>query len=100
MTLVLKTIDGTNLHVMENDYATLGSYGIENDHIIHCIDTDPNSILKGLEDLSQIEKYVISDEDYDKLPMNVRKFKKLLKQNNPELFKKKIDDKIVLDKDY
>ena len=30
----------------------------------------------------------MSDEDYDKLPMNVRKFKKMLKKNNPELFKK------------
>lgn len=73
---------------MDNDYAELGSYGAENDYIIHCIDDDPNSILKGLEDLSQIEKYMMSDEDYDKLPMNVRKFKKMLFENNPELINK------------
>ena len=58
--------------------ANLVSYGIENDSFIHIhfIDEDPSTILKQLEDLSQIEKYVMSDEDYNKLPMNVRKFKK------------------------
>ena len=83
---------------MGDDYANLGSFGIENDFFIHCVDEDPNSILKQLEDLSQIEKYVMSDEDYNKLPMNVRKFKKQLKLNNPELFTKK--QKIVINPDY
>lgn len=30
----------------------------------------------------------MSDEDYDKLPMNVRKFKKMLFEKNPELLSK------------
>jgi tubulin-specific chaperone B len=34
------------------------------------IDLNPNSLLKELEDLSQVEKYTISEEDYDKLPGN------------------------------
>ena len=43
----------------------------------------------------------MSDQDYDKLPMNVRKFKKMLRKNNPELFKKnEIKHKIVTDPDF
>ena len=33
-----------------------------------CIDLDPNSITKELEDISQIEKYKISEDDYNKIP--------------------------------
>ena len=72
---------------MDNMDATLDTYGTEQDYIIHCVDEDPNSILKHIEDVSLIDKYVMSDEDYNKLPMNVRKFKKMLFQNNPELKK-------------
>ena len=86
MTLILKNLNGENLAVMDNDYQTIGAYGADNDSVIHCVDEDPNSILKELEDLDQVEKYVMSDEDYNKLPMNVKKFKKQLKKNNPELF--------------
>ena len=39
----------------------------------------------------------MSDEDYDKLPVSMRKFLKNLKQNNPELFTKK---QIISDPDY
>ena len=46
MTLVLRNPNDENICVMENDYATIGSYGIEKDFVIHCIDEDPNSILK------------------------------------------------------
>lgn len=43
----------------------------------------------------------MSDEDYNKLPMNVKKFKKVLKKNNPELFQKKEDiEKIVTDPEH
>ena len=31
---------------MSDDYANLESYGAENDFFIHCVDEDPNSILK------------------------------------------------------
>ncbi len=68
MTLVLKSPNNENIAVMNNDYAKLGFYGIDEDYIIHCIDEDPNSILRQLEDLDSVEKYVMSDADYDKLP--------------------------------
>ena len=39
----------------------------------------------------------MSDEDYDKLPVSMRKFLQNLKANNPELFTKK---NIITDPDY
>ena len=43
----------------------------------------------------------MSDEDYNKLPMNVKKFKKELKKNNPEFFQKKEDiGKVVTDPEH
>lgn len=39
----------------------------------------------------------MSDEDYDKLPVSMRKFLNNLKENNPELFTKKT---IITDPDY
>lgn len=32
------------------------------------MDMNPNSIHKEIEDLAKIQKYTISDEDYDKIP--------------------------------
>jgi hypothetical protein len=37
---------------------------------------DPNSVLKGFDDLDSVEKYIMSEKDYDALPDNFRKFKK------------------------
>ena len=61
------------------------------------IDKDPHSLTSQLEDLSQVEKYVMSDEDYDKLPNTMRKFLTNLRDNNPELFTKK---NLVTDPEY
>ena len=46
------------------------------------MDLNPNSVLKDLEDVSKVEKYNISEEDYDKLPDNFRKFKQKLIESN------------------
>lgn len=86
MTLQLKNKDGVFVALMNDDYKTLGQYGAQENFIIHCIDEDPHSIVREIENFEMVEKYVMSDEDYDNLPMNVRKFKKMLKKNNPELF--------------
>ena len=45
---------------------------------------NPNSILKDFDDLSAVEKYMISETDYDKLPGNFRKFKKEYLNVHPE----------------
>jgi hypothetical protein len=68
MTLVLKSPNNENIAVMKDDYAIFGLYGVEENFIVHCIDEDPNSILRELEDLEGVEKYIMSDADYDKLP--------------------------------
>ena len=67
MTLVLKDHNEQNVAVMNADYNTLQSYGVDNGFIIHCVDEDPNSIVRELENLDAVEKYVMSDADYDKL---------------------------------
>lgn len=101
MSLILRNTAGENVAIMDQEYQSLGNYGADNDFTIHCIDEDPNSILKQISDLSTIEKYVMSDEDYNKLPVNVRKFKKKLRENNPELFKKnELKNMIIINPDY
>lgn len=59
---------------MGDDDKTLGSYGVANGMEIYIKDVDPYSLSKngGLEDLSQVEKYVMSDEAYDRLENTVR----------------------------
>merc|ERR1712137_125814 len=59
---------------MADDTKTLKYYGAKNGMEIHIKDLDPHSISKhgGLEDVSQVEKYVMPDEEYDKLKNSVR----------------------------
>ncbi len=78
---------------MDNDYQDLGHYQARSGNIIQCVDDDPQSIIRQLNDES-IQKYVMSDQDYDKLDNTVRKYKKMLQKNNPELFKKKEENQI------
>jgi len=49
-------------------------------YIIKVIDLNPNSVLvkHNLDDLENVKKYEISEEDYDKRDDTVRKFKKKL----------------------
>ena len=53
---------------MEEDNRTLDFYGAQSGNIILVMDLNPNSIHKEIEDLASIDKYVISEEDYDKIP--------------------------------
>ncbi|KAK1276611.1 hypothetical protein QJS04_geneDACA003778 [Acorus gramineus] len=52
---------------------------------LHIIDLDPSSVTSGgwLEDTSLVEKYTISDEAYNKLDSNFRKFREKLATHNP-----------------
>ncbi|PKA64763.1 ribosomal RNA methyltransferase Nop2 [Apostasia shenzhenica] len=62
----------------------LGFYSPLDGYRIHIIDLDPSSVSSGgwLEDTSLVEKYEISEEAYNKLDSNFRKFKeKVLSQN-------------------
>ena len=70
---------------LEEDNRTLGYYGTQTGMIIYVIDSNPNSILKEIESYEGVEKYMMSDEDYDKLPENFKKWKKRFLQENPNI---------------
>mmetsp|Transcript_7730 Transcript_7730/g.28315 ORF Transcript_7730/g.28315 Transcript_7730/m.28315 type:complete len:288 (+) Transcript_7730:64-927(+) len=75
--LFLKRGGSDTIYMMDED-KTLRYYGTRNGMEIHIKDTDPHSISLhgGLEDVSQVEKYVMDDEAYDKLDNSVRAIKK------------------------
>jgi len=62
---------------MTNDSAQLGSYPVDNGMRLHVIDKRGKSLE--LEDLSTVQKYEISDEDYAKKSDSVRAFKAKMK---------------------
>merc|ERR1719183_2787755 len=71
--LYLRRGGGDTIFLMD-EYKSLGYYGARSGMEIHIKDLDPHSISKhgGLEDVSQVEKYVMPDEEYDKLKNSVR----------------------------
>mmetsp|Transcript_46096 Transcript_46096/g.100117 ORF Transcript_46096/g.100117 Transcript_46096/m.100117 type:complete len:285 (+) Transcript_46096:74-928(+) len=71
--LYLRRGGGDTIFLMD-DSKTLRYYGAQNGMEIHIKDLDPHSISKhgGLEDVSQVEKYVMPDEEYDKMKNTVR----------------------------
>lgn len=71
--LYLRRGGGDTIFLMDEG-KTLKYYGARNGMEIHVKDTDPHSISLhgGLEDVSQVEKYEMDDETYDKLENSVR----------------------------
>jgi len=63
----------------------LGYYSVESGMEIHVVDEDPWSLSKGggLEDISQVQKYRMSDEDYDRREGTLRQWIKEQKEKNP-----------------
>lgn len=77
MRLFLKDPTGRTICEMNDDSKMLGYYSPGNGYIAHIQDDDPHSLSKGggLEDVSLVEKYEISEEDYMKREDNFRNFK-------------------------
>jgi len=75
--LYLRRAPGDTVFLYE-DNKTLASYGARNGMELHIKDLDPHSISAhgGLEDVSQVEKYVMADEEYDKMKNTVRAIKR------------------------
>jgi len=71
--LYLRRGGGDTIFLMD-DSQTLRYYGARSGMEIHINDLDPHSISLhgGLEDVSKVEKYVMPDEEYDKLKNTVR----------------------------
>ena len=97
MKLSLKNKQGETVAALDDDLKCLGYYSPEDGFSIHIVDTDPSSILTQISDVSQVEKYVMKDEDYEQLPNSMRKFLRNLRENNPELFSK---TEIITDPDH
>lgn len=52
------------------------------------VDSAPSSLLAQLEDLSGVEKYQISEEEYNKRDDTFRKFKEQMEKVDPNFMKK------------
>uniref|UniRef100_A0A0E0KX91 CAP-Gly domain-containing protein n=1 Tax=Oryza punctata TaxID=4537 RepID=A0A0E0KX91_ORYPU len=85
MRLQLRDDTGAMIADLDHDDATLASYSPYDGYCLHIIDLDPSSVTSGgwLEDTSLVEKYTISDEAYNKLDTNFRKFKEKMAFKNP-----------------
>jgi len=77
MHLTLLDFNGQVVADMINDELKLGYFSPQDGWTIHITDLDPHSMAAngGLEDVSLVKKYEISDEDYNKRENNFRKWK-------------------------
>lgn len=76
---------GETLCLLDDDSKMLGFYGVQSGMEIHVSDDDPFSLTRGgaLEDVSGVEKYRMSEEDYDKRKGTLRSWIKEQKANDP-----------------
>lgn len=77
---------GGDTMFLYDDRKTLKHYGAGNGMEIHIKDTDVYSLSRngGLEDVSQVEKYNISEEDYEKRANTVRAYKRAEEQRKAQ----------------
>ncbi|CAA7405283.1 unnamed protein product [Spirodela intermedia] len=84
MRLELYDISGAKVSDLSDDSRPLGFFSPQDGYRIHVVDLDPSSVTSGgwLEDTSLVEKYTISEEAYNKLDGNFRKFREKLGSGN------------------
>lgn len=82
--LILKD-SGRTICEMSDNSRMLGYYSVISGNEIHVIDTDPFSLSRngGLTDVSLVEKYRISDENYDKRSNTIRQYIKDQRAKDP-----------------
>lgn len=68
----------------KDDSKMIGFYGIESGMEIHCVDLNPYSASAngGYEDVSKIQKYKMSDEEYEKRKGTLRDWAKKQKEKD------------------
>lgn len=76
MVLQLKDRAGAVVKSLQPDDAPLAALGVPDDAHVHVLDTDPLQSAARLHDVSQVEKYTISEEAYSKRKDTFREFKK------------------------
>ena len=65
---------------------TLNFYGVQNGMIVLINDLNPVSIHKEIENINQVEKYTMSEEAYNALDENFRKWKQNFLAENPQVY--------------
>lgn len=82
--LILKE-NGRVICEMNDNSKMLGFYSVVSGQEIHIIDTDPFSLSRGggLTDVSLIEKYKMSEENYDKRKGTMREFIREKRKQDP-----------------
>lgn len=68
---------------LDNANAKLGDYQPRGGMKIYVVDTDPNNTIKQLQDTTDVEKYTMSEEEYNKREGTYRKWKEQSKAANP-----------------
>ena len=95
--MVLKLVDSAGnivTSMLDND-SQLGSFNPQDFYTIHIIDLDPATV--NYDNLEDVPKYQISEEDYNSRDVTFRKFKEEMKKNNPDLMK---PNKTEVDDEY
>jgi tubulin-folding cofactor B len=87
MSLQLRDTTDAVIAEMGDDAALLGHYGPQEYYTIHVID-DNSSMFADFEDVSKVEKYKISEEEFAKKDGTFRKFKKEMLKKNPNFLTK------------
>lgn len=88
------TMMGTNIETMvlqlngqtlSNNDAYLADYNPKHQDVLHVIDNDPYSkaLNGGLDNVNLVQKYVMTEEDYDKRENTYRAFKKKMLAKDP-----------------
>lgn len=92
MSLQLKNASDEVVAEMGDDNALLGHYGPQEYYTIHVVDASPGYNFEDFEDTSKVEKYKISEEEYDKRDDTFRKFKEKMIKKDPNFLKKNKKD--------
>ncbi|CAL9768994.1 unnamed protein product [Musa acuminata subsp. burmannicoides] len=99
--MVLELYDDCGSKVCDLSDATrpFGFYSPQDGYRLHIIDLDPSSVTSGgwLEDTSLVEKYTISEDAYNKLDNNFRKFKEKMVSQNPMAKENKLSENYMED---
>ncbi|KAH7658824.1 Alpha-tubulin folding cofactor B domain-containing protein [Dioscorea alata] len=99
MLLQLFDDSGSKICDLTDDFGPLGFFSPHDGYRLHIVDFDPSSVTSGgwLEDTSLAEKCTISEEAYDKLGNNFRKFKEKMASQHATGTHNKLLDKYMED---
>ena len=78
MRLDLQDLTGTTIETAMKDDKMLGYYQCKEDYTIHVVHVEPQTFVD-YDDVSKVEKYVMSEEDYNKRTDSVRAYKARMK---------------------